>query len=163
MTWAPPFRDAVDVIIEKVLDPNTIAPINGFTDAELLKQVNLQNEIMDTHEDYAALRGKGKGVSMRDKKQLAEDEKGISKLVTEPYYPTRGALMLSSEFIPDWVFMNPDVVEYNNDGKVSYVTDSPSYLKQQQEMHDQSLQKQQVVPQQTVVPVQTAAKGKIWA
>jgi hypothetical protein len=39
VTWAPPFRDAVDVIIEKILDPHTVHPIQGFTDAELLAQV----------------------------------------------------------------------------------------------------------------------------
>jgi hypothetical protein len=100
----------------------------------LFVQVNLQNEIMDTHEDYEALRGSKGTVKMKEKTQIAKDEKGISKLVTEPYYPPRGSLMLASEFIPyDPVFMNTDIVEYNpQTGFVSYVTDSPSQVKQKQ-------------------------------
>jgi hypothetical protein len=29
VVWNPPFRDAVDVTIEHILDPKTIAPIEG--------------------------------------------------------------------------------------------------------------------------------------
>lgn len=32
-------------------------PIEGFNDTELVRQHELQNHIMDTHEDFEALRG----------------------------------------------------------------------------------------------------------
>ena len=137
------------------MDRNTVQPIQGFTDEELLSQVELQNEIMDTHEDYAALRAaenpnkKQKG--MKDKKAIAPGVKGISKLVTEPIYPPKGSVLLSSEFIPAEVFLNTDIVEYNK-GKVTYVTDSPSYQKQMQEIQQHQQQKQQ---QQQIVPLTT--------
>ena len=44
---------------------------SGFTDAELLKLVNEQNIIMDTHEDYSPMRSdKTKG--MLDKAEIAK-------------------------------------------------------------------------------------------
>jgi hypothetical protein len=144
--WRPPFRDAADVIIERILDRETVAPIKGFTDSELLRLVDLQNEIMDTHEDYAALRtatatvgggvsgvGKEKGRSSANvvtqdgnasltkgghsgKEQIAKGIKGISKIITSETigYPDYGALVLSRDFIPVWVFRNTDIVEYRN-------------------------------------------------
>lgn len=55
-TWKSPFRDAADVIIEKILDKKTVEPIDGFSDEELFEQHERQNDIMDYHDDYAALR-----------------------------------------------------------------------------------------------------------
>ena len=43
-------------MIDKILDRKTVEPLHGFTDEELLSQVAQQNDIMDNHEDYAALR-----------------------------------------------------------------------------------------------------------
>lgn len=60
MTWEPPFPDASSIIIDKILDRKTVEPIEGFTDEELANQHDLQNYLMDTHEDYAALRAIGK-------------------------------------------------------------------------------------------------------
>lgn len=51
-TWMSPFRDAVDVITEKLLDRRTIEPINGFSEAELIRQKCMQNDIMQNHADY---------------------------------------------------------------------------------------------------------------
>lgn len=124
--WKPPFRDAADVVIEKILDRNTIEPINGFTDEQLLALVNKQNEIMDTHEDYAALRGITKVTDkMQTKVQIAKGMKGITKLLTtEKFrYPAYGALMLSKDFIPPSVFSNTDIVEYR-EGRVRHITGS---------------------------------------
>lgn len=55
-SWRPPFHDAADVIITRILDRQTIEPINGFTDQELIQQHEIQNEIMENSEDYSALR-----------------------------------------------------------------------------------------------------------
>jgi hypothetical protein len=127
-------RDAVDIIIEKILDRNTIAPLQGFTNEELLRQVELQNSIMDNHEDYAALRSDSPSNSSnskkgghKDKKQIAKGIKGISKIVTADtvIYPPMGSLELSSEFIPKSVFLNTDIVEFKEGKVISYVSDSP--------------------------------------
>jgi hypothetical protein len=39
------------------LDRQTVHPINGYPDAELLQQHEEQKKIMEFHEDYAALKG----------------------------------------------------------------------------------------------------------
>jgi hypothetical protein len=41
-----PFRDANDVIIDKILDRNTVEPIEGFTDEQLMVRIKKQNDIM---------------------------------------------------------------------------------------------------------------------
>jgi len=81
-TWEPPFPDAQQVIIDRILDRGTIEPIGGFTDLELLQQHELQNEIMDTHEDYAALRHDKPGEKRKPgkKKQIAKGLAGVSKI-----------------------------------------------------------------------------------
>ena len=56
--WKSPFKDAADVIIEKILDRQTVHPINGWSNEELLRQHHEQKEIMEYHEDFAALRGR---------------------------------------------------------------------------------------------------------
>jgi xyloglucan galactosyltransferase MUR3 len=56
--WRPPVRDAVDVIIDRMLDPATVEPLAGYSDAELIEQHDAATEILNTHEDYLALRGK---------------------------------------------------------------------------------------------------------
>eukprot|EP01035_Chromulina_nebulosa_P020816 gene20816-26984_t len=93
-TWRPPFRDAVDIIIEKILDPKTVEPIDGFSDVELLHQHEKQNDIMDNHEDYAALRSSSTsssdGESKKKKKQEAKGMSTISKILytdTDPNAP----------------------------------------------------------------------------
>lgn len=54
--WKSPFRDAADIIIERILDPKTVEPLTGFSDEELYRQHEVQNEIMESHDDYASLR-----------------------------------------------------------------------------------------------------------
>eukprot|EP01041_Mallomonas_annulata_P004876 gene4876-9723_t len=56
LIWAPPFEDASDVIINKILDRKTVEPITGYSDEELLRQHMQQKEIMNKHEDFSALR-----------------------------------------------------------------------------------------------------------
>ena len=109
-TWHPPFRDATDVIIERILDRRTIEPLTGFTDEELLAQLAEQTRIMEEHEDFEALRSKA-GPSLKDaiipgkikksKKQVQGDG-GISKLITRERMrsPRTSAVMLSSSFLP---------------------------------------------------------------
>ena len=61
-TWESPVYDAVDLIVDKVLDRQTIEPIEGFSAEELIRQKCLQNDIMQNHADYAGLfPGKTKG------------------------------------------------------------------------------------------------------
>jgi hypothetical protein len=86
--WAPPVRDAADVIISRILSPATIEPIHGYSDAELMAQHDKQNEIMDTHEDYEALRsdvkdaGKKRAIKWKPKKKLTEGLAGVSKITS---------------------------------------------------------------------------------
>jgi hypothetical protein len=48
--------------MDKILDRQTIEPVNGFQDADLIQQKCLQNDIMQNHADYAGLfPGKTKG------------------------------------------------------------------------------------------------------
>jgi hypothetical protein len=74
-TWESPFPDAVDLITEKILDRNTIEPINGFTEADRIRQKCKQNDIMQNHADYTGLDtakpGKGEaGANVNSKKWL---------------------------------------------------------------------------------------------
>ena len=55
VAWDPPFEDAVDVIISRVLNRSTIEPIQGFSNSELRMQKCLQHEIILHHPDYAGL------------------------------------------------------------------------------------------------------------
>lgn len=119
--WRSPFRDAADVIIERINDPKTVEPLTGFTDDQLLYQVNEQNRIMDEHEDYAALRSAGKEGNIKNKEQIAKGRKGISKLLTSEtmYYPPHLSIMLSKTFLPKEILRNTTVIEYNERKKVA--------------------------------------------
>lgn len=55
-TWSSPFRDAVDVITEKLLDRRTIEPVQGFSEEDLIRQKCMQNDIMQNHADYTGKR-----------------------------------------------------------------------------------------------------------
>jgi hypothetical protein len=81
--WEPPFIDAQEVIIRRILDRNTVEPLTGFTDEEILAQQDKQNYIMETHDDYAALRSDkpGKKKQYIRKKGLTTGLKGISKIM----------------------------------------------------------------------------------
>ena len=74
-TWESPLRDAADVIVERILDRNTVEPVTGFSEEELIQQKCMQNDIMANHPDYAGLMpgkakgGAGAGVSTRLWKQ----------------------------------------------------------------------------------------------
>ena len=45
-TWRPPQKDAVDVIIERILDRNTIEPINGYPRQTYLNLQNGQDDFL---------------------------------------------------------------------------------------------------------------------
>lgn len=87
--WNPPFKDAADIIIDKILDRKTIDPVDGFSNEELMTQHDMQNEIMDKHEDYAALRAVSKSKVTQDyevedgkkKKRNARAKETISKII----------------------------------------------------------------------------------
>lgn len=60
--WSPPFPDAVDVIVSRILDRRTIEPLDGFSEIDLIRHKCMQNDIMQNHADYAGLfPGKSKG------------------------------------------------------------------------------------------------------
>ena len=82
-TWRPPFKDAQEVIIERILDRETVSPINGFTDEQILEQLERQNYIMSTSDDYAALRKDrpGQKPKWKKKKEIAPGLKGVSKAI----------------------------------------------------------------------------------
>ena len=54
-TWAPPHRDATDVVIEKLIDPKTIEPVSGYTPEQLKKAQREQRQIMGTNPDYMGM------------------------------------------------------------------------------------------------------------
>ena len=73
-TWSPPFRDAAEVVIERVLDRRTIEPVEGYTYEEL-KRLNLEQKLLsETHEDYAAMRTSEKTTVDSSKKKLTQAE-----------------------------------------------------------------------------------------
>ena len=88
-TWSPPFRDAAEVVIERVLDRNTIEPVEGYTYEEL-KRLNLEQKLLsETHEDYAAMRTSEKTTVDSSKKKLTQAEqerefvdRAVTKVIT---------------------------------------------------------------------------------
>jgi len=54
-TWRPPVRDATDVIIDRILDSETIEPINGFSAERLLEMQREQRAIMGRDPDYMGM------------------------------------------------------------------------------------------------------------
>jgi hypothetical protein len=85
-TWSPPYRDAADVVIDRILDPATIEPIEGYTYEEL-KRLNLEQKLLsETHEDFAAMRTKDKTVvdkSKAQKTQLELEQEFVDRAITK--------------------------------------------------------------------------------
>jgi hypothetical protein len=52
MTWSPPFPDAVQVVIDKIVDPQTVEPRDGFSDEALFIQKKRQMFLMRNDEEY---------------------------------------------------------------------------------------------------------------
>ena len=55
MLWRPPFPDATDVIIDRILDPKTIEPTTGLTDERIREMQKLQSDIMARDPDYMGM------------------------------------------------------------------------------------------------------------
>lgn len=55
-TWRPPFKDAVEVIIDRIVDKRTVEPLQGFPDEKLQWNRREQKLIIGTDPDYAGLR-----------------------------------------------------------------------------------------------------------
>ena len=53
--WSPPVPDAADIIINKILDKETIEPILGYSDKEILLQHEEQKYMLTNHPDYGAM------------------------------------------------------------------------------------------------------------
>lgn len=53
--WNPPFRDAVDVIMERILNRTTIEPLEGFTHDQVLQFAQLRDDISAEDPDYTGL------------------------------------------------------------------------------------------------------------
>lgn len=66
-TWRPPQRDAADVIISRILDQETIAPLSGFSRETFLKLQTeqtdfLKSEWMTTKADRGFINTKVKNI-----------------------------------------------------------------------------------------------------
>jgi len=55
MAWEPPVMDAVDVLVERMLDPKTIEPRGGFTVDQRRAQKCFQNDLISYHPEYGGL------------------------------------------------------------------------------------------------------------
>ena len=55
VAWEPPFEDASSIIIQRLLHPDTSAPLQGFSREQLRRQKCLQHELMRRHEAYGGL------------------------------------------------------------------------------------------------------------
>jgi hypothetical protein len=53
--WNPPFRDAVDIIIDRLLNRSTVEPLEGFTQDQVLKFAQLRDDISAEDPDYTGL------------------------------------------------------------------------------------------------------------
>lgn len=77
--WSPPFRDAGEVIIERMLDPSTVAPMSGFSPAEVKEMQKQQRHRMETDPDFMGMgvdvaTGAGGGKKRRRKDRDGEDK-----------------------------------------------------------------------------------------
>jgi xyloglucan galactosyltransferase MUR3 len=68
--WAPPERDATDVIIERILDRKTIEPMTGFSSEEIKEKQVAQKLTMANDPDYM-----GSGLALEKKSRTAEKTK----------------------------------------------------------------------------------------
>lgn len=55
VVWEPPLVDAVDILIERMLDPRTVEPRGGFTVDQRRAHKCLQNDLISYHPDYGGL------------------------------------------------------------------------------------------------------------
>jgi hypothetical protein len=55
LLWHPPFTDATDVIIDRILDPKTIEPTTGLTDERIREMQKLQSDVMARDPDYMGM------------------------------------------------------------------------------------------------------------
>ena len=76
--WSPPDEDAADVIISRILNPDTIEPIRGFSDEQLKSLQVEQKHIMETNADYMGMTPPG-GVGGGGKKGKGSKGKGKGK------------------------------------------------------------------------------------
>lgn len=54
-TWSPPLRDAVDVIVERVLNRSTVQPMEGFTKDQAEHFAAMRDEISAEDPDYSGM------------------------------------------------------------------------------------------------------------
>jgi xyloglucan galactosyltransferase MUR3 len=81
LSWAPPERDATDVIIERILDRRTIEPVAGYTAEQIQKMQTAQNVLMTTDPDYMGSGSPGTPQKRKQelKKQKREEERDGKK------------------------------------------------------------------------------------
>ena len=66
--WKPPFPDAVDTIIDRVLNRSTVMPMHGFSDEDMLRFDKIQETIAATDPEYAGFGSTGTSLSKKDRK-----------------------------------------------------------------------------------------------
>ena len=55
LVWEPPLLDAVHTLINRMLDPQTVEPLGGFTVDQRRAHKCLQNDLISYHPDYGGL------------------------------------------------------------------------------------------------------------
>lgn len=53
--WEPPYYDAVNVVIDKILDHQNIQPLDGFTIDQRRRHKCIQNDLISYHYEYGGL------------------------------------------------------------------------------------------------------------
>ena len=54
-TWRPPFPDAMDVVIDRILNRSTVEPMSGFTDEQIRKMTIYRDYVLSYDPAYAGL------------------------------------------------------------------------------------------------------------
>jgi hypothetical protein len=68
-TWSPPFRDAVDVIVERLLNRSTVEPMEGFTEEQAINFAKLRDDISAEDPDYVGLARIGQVLASKEKRR----------------------------------------------------------------------------------------------
>ncbi len=68
-TWSPPFRDAVDVMVERLLNRSTVEPLEGFTEEQAINFAKLRDDISAEDPDYVGLARIGQVLASKEKRR----------------------------------------------------------------------------------------------
>jgi hypothetical protein len=66
--WKPPVPDAVDTIIDRILNRSTVMPMSGFSDEDMIRFDKIQETIASTDPEYAGFGSTGTSFNKKDRK-----------------------------------------------------------------------------------------------